>query len=97
MILLVLGFLSILVITFGLILAVTRGSPEEKSIEQRMASIHEAARTGNDLTPEAAQLLKINQEPANLAGSKKFWSASNSRGNCRYASCRRIARQPWVP
>ncbi len=58
MTLLVLGFLSILAITFGLILVVTRGSPEEKSVEQRMASIHGAARTGNDLTPVAAQLLK---------------------------------------
>jgi tight adherence protein B len=58
MTLLVLGFLSILVITFGLVLALTRGSPEEKSVEQRMASIHRAAKTGNDMTAVAAQLFK---------------------------------------
>lgn len=57
MVLLVLGFLSILLVTFVLVVAMTRRSPVEKSIAQRMASIQSL--TKNDAgTLATAQLLK---------------------------------------
>jgi tight adherence protein B len=58
MILLVLGFLSILLITFALVVILTRQSPEEKSISQRMALIHTVRRSEINSAPETTQLLK---------------------------------------
>ena len=46
MALLVLVFLSILLATFGLVVAMTRPSPQEKTIDQRMALIHEREEHG---------------------------------------------------
>jgi tight adherence protein B len=59
MVLLSLGFFSILLMTFALILAITRRSPLEKSVEQRMASIQAFTGSGAGVVPETAQLLKI--------------------------------------
>jgi tight adherence protein B len=53
----VLLFLLILLATFGLVVAMTRPSPQEKLVEQRMASIHQARNTGS-ATPETGQLFK---------------------------------------
>jgi tight adherence protein B len=55
---LVLGFLSILAVTFGLVIAMTRRSPAEKTIEQRMALIHLSARNRDGSSNESTQLLK---------------------------------------
>jgi tight adherence protein B len=59
MILLVPGFLAILLVTFGLIIAVTRLSPEQKTIEIRIASIQPSTNTDVGSTTEATQLLKV--------------------------------------
>jgi tight adherence protein B len=58
MALVVLGFLAILLATFGLVIAMTRRSPEEKTIEQRMTLIHLSAKDKVGTTPETAQLFK---------------------------------------
>ena len=58
MVLLVLGFLSILLVTFALVVAMTRQSPAEKSIDQRMASIQTLTKNDIGTTPAAAQLFK---------------------------------------
>jgi tight adherence protein B len=54
----VLGFISILLVTFGVVLAMTRQSPQEQTIAQRMESIHIRARKGDRDAVEADQLLK---------------------------------------
>jgi tight adherence protein B len=59
MILLVLGFLSILVVTFALIAGLTRSSPLEKSIERRMALINTSTSYPAGDMPGTVQLLKI--------------------------------------
>jgi len=59
MVLLVLGFLSILLVTFALAFAMTRPSPREKSIDQRLALMQTKARDVAGVTPETAQLLKV--------------------------------------
>jgi tight adherence protein B len=59
MALLVLGFLSILLITFGLVAAMSRRSPEQKSIDQRLALIDPNTRNEDGTAPETAQLLKV--------------------------------------
>jgi tight adherence protein B len=56
--LLVIGFLAILAASFGLVVVLTRGSPEEKSIGVRMAAIQAPAKTMGEMTPVAAQLFK---------------------------------------
>jgi tight adherence protein B len=58
MFLLVLGFLSILLVTFALIVTMTRRSPIEKSVALRMASIQALTRNDAGATPATAQLLK---------------------------------------
>lgn len=58
MILLVLGFLSILLVTFVLVIAVTRSSPADKVIEQRLASIQLAIKNEIAATAANAQLFK---------------------------------------
>jgi tight adherence protein B len=58
MALLVLGFISILLITFTLVIAMTRRSPVEKSMDQRLASIQTGTKNGASGTPETTQLLK---------------------------------------
>jgi tight adherence protein B len=58
MTLLVVGFISILLATFGVVVTMTRPSPQEQSIAQRMAVIHLRAKQGDGAAPEAEQLLK---------------------------------------
>jgi tight adherence protein B len=53
----VLMFLAILLATFGVVAAMTRPSPQEKLIGQRMASIHQATSKGR-ANPETGQLFK---------------------------------------
>jgi tight adherence protein B len=57
--LLVLGFFSIMLVTFALVSAVTRRSPVEKSMEQRMASIQPSSRAEFGVLPETSQLFKV--------------------------------------
>jgi len=54
----ILGFITILLVTFGVVLAMTRQSPQEQIIAQRMALIHIPANKGDGAGAEAAQLLK---------------------------------------
>jgi tight adherence protein B len=56
--LLVLGFLSIMLVTFALVVAMTRRSPVEKTIEQRMALIQPSSRAEFGVLPETSQLFK---------------------------------------
>jgi tight adherence protein B len=56
--LLVAGFLAILVASFVLVMVLTGGSPESKTIGLRMAAIQPPAKAMNDMTPVAAQLFK---------------------------------------
>jgi tight adherence protein B len=58
MALLVLGFLAILLATFVLVIAMTRRTPEEKTMDQRMALIHISPKKKDGTTPETTQLLK---------------------------------------
>jgi tight adherence protein B len=58
MALVVLGFISILLVTFALVLAMTRKSTRDKSMDQRMESIRVSARNEGGVTPETPQLLK---------------------------------------
>jgi tight adherence protein B len=59
MVLVVLGFFPILLVTFGLIVAMTRRSPAEKIMNQRMASIQASTKNGDGISSETAQLLKV--------------------------------------
>jgi tight adherence protein B len=59
MVLLVLGFFSILLITFALVVVMTRQSPLEKSVDQRLASIQAFSGNAAGAVPQTAQLLKI--------------------------------------
>jgi tight adherence protein B len=58
MLLLVLGFLSILLITFALVAAMTRRSPLENTIDRRMAKIQTIRAPEVGIAPQTAQLLK---------------------------------------
>jgi tight adherence protein B len=58
MLILVVGFISILLATFGVVLVMTGQSPREQTIAQRMALIHIPAKQGDVATAAAAQLLK---------------------------------------
>ena len=51
-------FFTILLATFGLVIAMTRPSPQEKSIEQRMALIPLSEKNKAGDAPESAQLFK---------------------------------------
>jgi tight adherence protein B len=53
----VLLFLSILLATFGLVIAMTRPSPQEKAMDQRMALIHRPTNKAG-ATPQTEQLFK---------------------------------------
>jgi tight adherence protein B len=64
MTLIVLGFTSTLLLTFALILAVTRSSPAEKALARRMASVRTLMLSGVDVDPEAAHLLKATKPGA---------------------------------
>jgi tight adherence protein B len=59
--LLVIGFLSILLITFALVIAMTRRSPVEKSIEHRMALIQLSSKGESGTVPETTQLFKVSK------------------------------------
>jgi tight adherence protein B len=59
--LLMLGFISILLVTFALVAAITRRSPMEKSIDQRMVSIQTSNRGATGVAAETTQLLKVVQ------------------------------------
>ena len=58
MALLVLTFVPILLATFGLVVAVTRQSPEEKIVSERMAWIHLSQKEQAAGGLDSAQLLK---------------------------------------
>jgi tight adherence protein B len=55
---LVLGFLTILAATFGLVVILTRDSAEQQSVALRMATIQTPVKALNAMTPVAAQLFK---------------------------------------
>ena len=54
----IMTFVSILVATFLLVMAMTRETEEEKIVGQRMAMLRQSLRTAEGITPGAAQLLK---------------------------------------
>jgi tight adherence protein B len=58
MALLFLGFLSIMLATFGVVLVMTRRSPAEQTIAQRMALIHISTKKTHGANPETEQLFK---------------------------------------
>jgi tight adherence protein B len=58
MVLVVFGFLATLLITFALVVVMTRRSPEEKVIAQRITEIQTIQSTGAGTTSEITQLLK---------------------------------------
>jgi tight adherence protein B len=58
MAIIVLGFISILLATFGVVIAMTRQSPNEQTIAQRMALIHSSAKKEDGTIAETAQLFK---------------------------------------
>jgi tight adherence protein B len=58
MLMVVLGFISILMVTFGVVIAMTRQSPQEQTIAQRMESIHIPARKEDRDGVASDQLLK---------------------------------------
>jgi tight adherence protein B len=57
---LILGFISILLATFAVVVAMTRRSPNEQTIAQRMALIHLSAKKEDG--PEATQLFKATRK-----------------------------------
>jgi tight adherence protein B len=62
MVVLVLGFISILLATFAVVVAMTRRSPNEQTIAQRMALIHLSAKKEDGTTPETTQLFKATRK-----------------------------------
>jgi hypothetical protein len=58
MAIIVLGFISILLATFGVVIAMTRQSPNEQTIAQRMALIRIPAKKEARATAETTQLFK---------------------------------------
>jgi tight adherence protein B len=58
----VLGFISILLATFGVVIAMTRQSPNEQTIAQRMALIPRSAKKEDGTTPETTQLFKAKRK-----------------------------------
>ena len=62
------GVFAVMLATFGLVLAMTRRSPQEKTIEQRMALIH-IPRGKRPRGAESSQLFKATRTgPVWLAG-----------------------------
>jgi tight adherence protein B len=62
MAIIVLGFISILLATFGVVIAMTRQSPNEQTIAQRMALIPRSAKKEDGTTPETTQLFKAKRK-----------------------------------
>jgi tight adherence protein B len=62
MAILVLGFISILLATFGVVVAMTRRSPKEQTIAQRMASIPISAKKEDGASAETGQLFKATRK-----------------------------------
>jgi tight adherence protein B len=60
MVMIVLGFISILLATFGVVIAMTRQSPNEQTIAQRMALIHSSAKKEDGA--ETTQLFKATRK-----------------------------------
>jgi tight adherence protein B len=58
----VLGFISILLATFVVVIAMTRQSPNEQTIAQRMALIRITAKKEDGATPETTQLFKTTRK-----------------------------------
>jgi tight adherence protein B len=58
MAIIVFGFISILLVTFGVVVAMTRQSPNEQTIAQRMALIRTSAKKEDGATAETTQLFK---------------------------------------
>jgi tight adherence protein B len=54
----ILGFISILLATFAVVIAMTRRTPNEQTIAQRMAMIHISAKKEDGITAETTQLFK---------------------------------------
>jgi Na+-transporting methylmalonyl-CoA/oxaloacetate decarboxylase gamma subunit len=91
MALVVLIFFLLLLATFGLVMVITRESPQEKTVEQRMALIHiPKAKAGG--TAERDQLLKATNA-GGLGGWMKFSNLTHSRRWCESRFYRRAARQ----
>jgi tight adherence protein B len=67
MFLLLVMFVSILLATFAMVLLMTRKSPQERTMDLRMALIRVASNSASGVTPETEQLLKATA-PGNLAG-----------------------------
>jgi tight adherence protein B len=55
-------FLSVLLVTFLLVIVSTRQSEDQKIVSQRMAMLRQSLRTAEGITPGAAQLLKVQKE-----------------------------------
>jgi len=62
MAIIVLGFISILLATFGVVIAMTRQSPNEQTIAQRMALIHISAKKEDGTPAETTQLFKATRK-----------------------------------
>lgn len=58
MVLVVLGFITILLVSFGLVLVVTSPSPQEKAVDQRIALIHTSIRGQASSALDIGELLK---------------------------------------
>jgi tight adherence protein B len=61
MVLIVFGFVSILLVTFALVVVMTRLSPQEQAIDQRIKQIQISRSTASGITSETVQLLKANK------------------------------------
>jgi hypothetical protein len=58
MAMLIVGFVAMLMMTFVVVIALTRRAPHEETIARRMASIDNASEKGAGATTEKGQLLK---------------------------------------
>ena len=63
MLIVVLGFISTLLVTFAVVLAMTRQSPQERTFAQRMESIPRRAKKADGDRAEANQLLAKSLTP----------------------------------
>ena len=59
---LVIGFLTVMAATFGLVIVLSRSSPEARLVEHRMVAIRNPVKTLQDMTPVAAQLFKATRD-----------------------------------
>ncbi len=62
MAMLIIGFLSILLATFAVVLVMTRRSPEEQIVAQRMASIYAPTRKEDGAIPQTSQLFRATRK-----------------------------------